>query len=96
MKKQFYFSRVVYLLALMLSLSWVAFGQDRKVSGNVSDAKGQGIPGVSVLVKGTTTGTSTDVNGAFSINIKSNSAELQISSVGYLAEDTLVGLPTKL
>jgi TonB-linked SusC/RagA family outer membrane protein len=96
MKKQFYFSRVVYLLALMLSLSWVAFGQDRKVSGNVSDAKGQGIPGVSVLVKGTTTGTSTDVNGAFSINVKSNSAELQISSVGYLSKSVVVGNKTSI
>ncbi|MHA8051503.1 SusC/RagA family TonB-linked outer membrane protein [Aquirufa sp. ROCK-SH2] len=91
MKKQFYLSRVVFLVALMLSLSWIAFGQDRKVSGTVSDAKGQGIPGVSVLVKGTTTGTSTDVNGGFSINIKSNNAELQISSVGYLPKTVSVG-----
>ncbi|MHA8065751.1 SusC/RagA family TonB-linked outer membrane protein [Aquirufa sp. ROCK2-A2] len=91
MKKQFYISRVVFLMALMLSLSWIAFGQDRKVSGTVSDAKGQGIPGVSVLVKGTTTGTSTDVNGAFSINVKSNNAELQVSSVGYLSKTVSVG-----
>jgi len=96
MKKQFYFSRVVFLMALMLSLSWIAFGQDRKVSGTVSDTKGQGIPGVSVLVKGTSTGTSTDVNGSFSINVKSNNAELQVSSVGYISKTVLVGSKTNI
>lgn len=78
-------------MALMLSLSWVAWGQDRKVSGTVQDAKGDGIPGVSVLVKGTTTGTTTDGNGAFSINVKTANAELTFSSVGYVAKTVAVG-----
>jgi TonB-linked SusC/RagA family outer membrane protein len=70
----------------MFSLSWVAFGQDRKVSGSVKDAKGDGIPGVSVAVKGTTTGTTTDVNGTFTLNVKSANAELQVTSVGYISQ----------
>ena len=74
------------MLALLLSLSWVAFGQDRKVTGSVQDAKGGGIPGVSVAVKGTTTGTTTDVNGAFTISVKSANAELQVTSVGYVSQ----------
>ncbi len=90
MKNNFYVSRVVFLLALMLTFSWVAFGQDRKVSGTVSDAKGGGIPGVSVVIKGTTTGTTTDVNGAFSLNVKGN-ADLVVSSVGYKSASVSVG-----
>ena len=74
----------------MLTLSWVAFGQDRKVAGTVSDAKGGGIPGVSVVIKGTTTGTTTDVNGAFSLNVKVN-ADLVVSSVGYKTVNVSVG-----
>ena len=81
---------MVFLLALMLTLSWVAFGQDRKVAGTVSDAKGGGIPGVSVVIKGTTTGTTTDVNGAFSLNVKGN-ADLVVSSVGYKTVNVSVG-----
>jgi TonB-linked SusC/RagA family outer membrane protein len=74
----------------MLTLSWVAFGQDRKVAGTVSDAKGGGIPGVSVVIKGTTTGTTTDVNGAFNLNVKGN-ADLVISSVGYKTVNVSLG-----
>ena len=96
MKNNFYVSRVVFLLALMLTLSWVAFGQDRKVAGTVSDAKGGGIPGVSVVIKGTTTGTTTDVNGAFSLNVKSGNAELVVSSVGYKSVAVSVGNTSSL
>jgi len=91
MKNNFYVSRVVFLLALMLTMSLVAFGQDRKVAGTVSDAKGGGIPGVSVVIKGTTTGTTTDVNGAFSVNVKNANAELVITSVGYVSQSIVVG-----
>jgi len=91
MKNNFYVSRVVFLLALMLTLSWVALGQDQKVTGTVSDAKGGGIPGVSVVIKGTTSGTTTDGNGAFSISVKSGNAELVVTSVGYISKSVTVG-----
>jgi TonB-linked SusC/RagA family outer membrane protein len=91
MKNNFYVSRVVFLLALMLTLSWVALGQDQKVTGTVSDAKGGGIPGVSVVIKGTTLGTTTDGNGAFSISVKSGNTELVVTSVGYVSKTVAVG-----
>ena len=77
-------------MALMLSVTWTALAQDRKITGSVQDAKGGGIPGVSVAVKGTTTGTTTDGNGAYSITVKSNNAELVFSSVGYVSKTTSV------
>ena len=77
-------------MALMLSVTWTALAQDRKITGSVQDAKGGGIPGVSVAVKGTTTGTTTDGNGAYSITVKTNNAELVFSSVGYVSKTTSV------
>ncbi len=77
-------------MALMLSVTWTALAQDRKITGSVQDAKGGGIPGVSVAVKGTTSGTTTDGNGAYSITVKSNNAELVFSSVGYVSKTTSV------
>lgn len=91
MKHHLYSKKLAALIAVFLMVSWISFGQDRKVSGTVLDDKGQGIPGASVLLKGTTTGTTSDVNGSFSINVKNNSSELQVSSVGYLTKSVAVG-----
>jgi len=69
---------------LVVSLFSVgAMAQVLKVTGKVTDSKtGEGLPGVSVIVKGTTTGTATDINGAYSINA-SKGATLEFSFVGY-------------
>ncbi len=56
--------------------------QERKVSGVVLDSNGEPIPGVNVRVVGTTTGTITDTNGNFSINVPSKTRMLQFSFVG--------------
>jgi TonB-linked SusC/RagA family outer membrane protein len=59
------------------------------VTGRVTDGKGQGIPGVTVLVKGTTTGTTSDANGSFTIEAPDN-ATLVISSIGYATQEVVV------
>lgn len=46
--------------------------QDITLKGVVSDGTGEGLPGVSVLVKGTSNGTITDVEGKYSLNVKSS------------------------
>jgi TonB-linked SusC/RagA family outer membrane protein len=71
--------------------SFSSFAQDRKVTGKVSGTDSQGIPGVSILVKGTNTGATTDVNGAFSVTVKSATAVLNISAVGYKSQSVTVG-----
>ena len=79
MKNNFYQSlRSFLLLAIVMLGSFSSFAQDRKVSGKVSGTDSQGIPGVSILVKGTNTGATTDVNGAFSVTVKSDAAVLNI------------------
>jgi TonB-linked SusC/RagA family outer membrane protein len=92
MKNNFYQSlRSFLLLAIVMLGSFSSFAQDRKVSGKVSGTDSQGIPGVSILVKGTNTGATTDVNGAFSVTVKSGSAVLNISAVGYKSQSVTVG-----
>lgn len=63
----------------------------REVTGTVKDAKGAGIPGTNVLVKGTTLGTTTDINGKFSVNVADDNAVLIFSSIGYTSQEIAVG-----
>ncbi|MEY4525164.1 MAG: hypothetical protein RIR57_534, partial [Bacteroidota bacterium] len=92
MKNNFYQSlRGFLLLAIVMLGSFSSFAQDRKVTGKVSGTDSQGIPGVSILVKGTNTGATTDVNGAFSVTVKSATAVLNISAVGYKSQSITVG-----
>jgi len=92
MKNNFYQSlRSFLLLAIVMLGSFSSFAQDRKVTGKVSGTDSQGIPGVSILVKGTNTGATTDVNGTFSVTVKSGSAVLNITAVGYKSQSITVG-----
>ena len=65
--------------------------QQKAVKGKVTDFSGIGLPGVSVVVKGTTTGTITDIDGNFSLpNISPNST-LQFSFIGMKSQEIAVG-----
>lgn len=61
------------------------------VSGKVTDDKGEGIPGVNVLVKGTTTGTVTDTEGLYSLQVENENAILVFSSIGFISQEIVVG-----
>ena len=65
------------------------------VSGVVSDASGP-IPGVNVLVKGTTTGTQTDFDGNYSVNVSSADAVLVFSFLGYATQEIPVNGQTTI
>ncbi|HET9503014.1 MAG TPA: TonB-dependent receptor [Hymenobacter sp.] len=58
--------------------------------GRVVDAKGQPLPGVTVLIKGTKTGTSTDANGIFNFNLPTGKEVLIFSFVGYKTKEMAV------
>lgn len=62
----------------------------KKVSGKVTDNKGEPIAGANVVEKGTTNGTITDMDGKYSLDISGN-AVLQISYIGYVAKELPVG-----
>jgi TonB-linked SusC/RagA family outer membrane protein len=63
----------------------------RRLTGRVSDENGQGLPGASVLEKGTRTGTVTDANGAFALNVSDGATTLLVSSVGYVTQEVAIG-----
>jgi TonB-dependent SusC/RagA subfamily outer membrane receptor len=70
--------------------------QERKVSGTVKDNGGNALPGVSVLVKGTQSGTVTDVDGKFNISVKDDAAVLVFSFIGYKKQEVTVGNQTNM
>ncbi|WP_232064515.1 SusC/RagA family TonB-linked outer membrane protein [Rhodocytophaga rosea] len=72
----------------------VIFKADIPVRGTVKDDNGDPIPGVNVLLKGTTTGTTTDVNGGYSLNIPDNAGSngvLVFSYIGFTTEEVSIG-----
>ncbi|WP_345270556.1 SusC/RagA family TonB-linked outer membrane protein [Nibrella viscosa] len=66
------------------------------VSGKVTDEKGDGLPGVNVVIKGTTRGVSTDAQGQFKITVPDQNAVLVFSFVGYLTQEMPVGNASNL
>jgi TonB-linked SusC/RagA family outer membrane protein len=60
------------------------------VKGKVTNETGEGIPGVSILLKGTNTGTATDGEGNYSLTLPDGSGTLIFSFIGYLSEEVLV------
>ncbi|MDO8930565.1 MAG: carboxypeptidase-like regulatory domain-containing protein, partial [Bacteroidota bacterium] len=70
--------------------------QQKSVSGKVTDSSGESLPGVSVVVKGTTTGTITDANGNYSLPNVPESATLQFSFVGMKGQEVIVAGKTSV
>lgn len=66
----------------MLLMSVVAFAQNQ-IKGHVADAAGEPIIGANVTVKGTTTGTITDIDGNFTLEVGSTDGTLVVSFIGY-------------
>ena len=74
-----------FVICMLISLS-VSAQNSKSVSGTVVDASGEPIIGASVAVKGTTSGTVTDLDGNFQLNVTDN-AVLVISYIGYSAQE---------
>jgi TonB-linked SusC/RagA family outer membrane protein len=74
----------LWLLGLLLAISQV-YGQGRTISGTVTDATtGDPLIGVNVMVKGTTMGTATDMDGNYSLQVPDANAVLEFSYVGFV------------
>ena len=69
----------------------LAFAQGRSVEGVITDASGEPMIGVNVLVKGTTNGAVTDMDGKFVIHKVKSSDMLSVSYIGYTSQDIKVG-----
>ncbi|NJO01087.1 MAG: hypothetical protein HC880_04745, partial [Bacteroidia bacterium] len=84
--RNFYLNKKLLLIPWLISLPLWALAQN-SVSGVVKDAAdGTGLPGVNVVVEGTTTGTITDVDGKYTLTSVSPNARLIFTFVGYLPQ----------
>ncbi len=86
------------MLVLLLSFIFVSItsAQERTVNGIITDASGSPLPGVNVIVKGTTIGAITDMNGKYSIKVPNNDAIILTTYVGYATQELQVGTQTAI
>jgi len=103
MKQKFLFRKHCRLIAksaltLLLSIFLMGIGlaQERTFIGTVTDESNTPLPGVNVVVKGTTTGTVTDLNGKFAIKVPGNDAVVIVTYVGYGTREIEVGQQTSI
>lgn len=71
-------------------------GKGIRVTGVVTNASGETLPGVKVILKGTNTGVVTGVNGEYAINVPDNKSILSFSYLGYAKQDVAVGARTSM
>ncbi len=64
---------------------------EESITGKVVDENGEGIPGVSIVIKGTTKGTTTNARGEYSINVPDEKAIITFSSIGYDSQNISIG-----
>jgi TonB-linked SusC/RagA family outer membrane protein len=87
------YSRYIFFCTFfMLFLSTASFAQQRTITGTVTSSDDNlSLPGVNVFVQGTTTGTITDLDGKYTIEVTDGDAVLQFSFIGYNTELVTVG-----
>src|SRR5688572_16964719 len=95
MMKKIYRSLVCTSVILLLLGTVSAYAQKRVVTGKITDATNQGMPGVNVILKGTSTGTTTNNEGVFSIEAAPEDV-LQVSFIGYKTQEIAVGNQTNI
>lgn len=89
--------RVLLVVALLCSVFFAASAQTKQITGKVSDQGGEALIGVSITIKGSTKGTSTDVNGNFKLSVPtSGNPVLVVTYVGFKRKEVQVGNQTKL
>lgn len=78
--------------ALLALLPNCLLAQGQRISGRITSAQdGQAIPGVNIVVRGSTNGVSTDANGNYSIAVPNGNAELILTSIGLITQTVAVG-----
>ena len=84
------------LLLVLVFLSGMSYAiAQNAVTGTVTDDNGQGIPGANIIIKGTSQGTITDIDGGFSVNASSSDV-LIVTYVGYSTVEIPVGSQTNI
>lgn len=92
-----YIRFVVVLIAAQLIFSFSAFSQAKTVNGKVTDATtGEALPGVNVVIKGTVKGTTTQIDGTYTLQVTGPEVVLMYSFIGYKVQEIPVGDQTEI
>src|SRR5690554_3517560 len=78
-------------LLIMLAFTNIIYGQQGYIHGIVKDAYGE-LPGATIIVKGTTIGITTDVEGKFTLPLETSNAVLHVSYIGYQSVEVPVSI----
>ncbi|MDO9551399.1 TonB-dependent receptor [Rhodonellum sp.] len=78
------------ILLFLFTLSVQAYGQNRTITGKITDQSGDPVPGTTVLVKGTTIGTAADLDGNYSLSAP-QSGVLVFSFIGFVPQEVTIG-----
>lgn len=89
MKKNLF--KIVLAFVLCMVVLPRVFAQQITVTGKVTDSTNEGMPGVNVQIKGTATGTITDFDGNYSMNVPDSKSTLVFSFIGYVTQEVVVG-----
>ncbi len=87
---------ILLLFFVLFSTSYYASAQSRIVTGRVTDSKGETLPGVSIKLKGTSAGVSSDTDGRYSINVPDNNSTLVVTYIGFVTQEVAVGSQTSV
>jgi TonB-linked SusC/RagA family outer membrane protein len=93
MKKTF---KLCLLGVLLLTQYHIAYGQEISITGAVTEASGEPLPGVNIVVKGTTTGAISNQDGNYAITAPDENAVLSFSFIGYVTKEVTVGNQTSI
>ena len=86
-----YFVKLILFGLIVLLNNGFVWAQERVVSGTVFDENQEGLPGVNIVLKGTTIGTISDYNGAYRLNLPEEGGVLLMSAIGYSTKEIPIG-----
>ncbi|MDW7692285.1 SusC/RagA family TonB-linked outer membrane protein [Flammeovirgaceae bacterium SG7u.111] len=90
------FMKFLMSMLLFVSISNLALAQERTITGEIKDNAGEMLPGVSVLVKGTTLGTVTDLDGKYKLTVPETAQTLIYSYVGFASQEVEISSQTSI
>ena len=89
--------RFLLILSLLLIMGLEAlFAQTKVITGTITGSDGLPIPGASVVIKGTTMGVTTNVDGVYSLQVPADAKEILISYIGMKTQDVILGAQTSI
>ncbi|WP_439481685.1 SusC/RagA family TonB-linked outer membrane protein [Cyclobacterium plantarum] len=85
------FKQLCCICLLIVCPFITSWAQQKNINGTIKDENGQGIPGASVVIKGTQTGSISDLDGKYSINVPEDKNTLVFSFIGFLKSEIEIG-----